>query len=229
MSDYILVPGDGGEAWYWHRVTPLLRAAGHDVVAVGLPAADDAAGLDDYADAILAAIGDRRDVVLVAQSMGAFSAPLAAVRAQRGVVTGLLLVAPMIPTPGESVDDWWSATGSGAAWQASEREAGRDPEAPFDPVTVFFHDVPDAVQEAAWARGEPRQGERACAEPWPLDAWPDIPTRVVVGRQDRLFPYDFARALARDRLGAEPDVIDSGHLPALARPDELAAWLRAAA
>ena len=226
MSDYILVPGAGGEAWYWHRVVPLLQAAGHDAIAVGLPAGDETAGLEEYAAAIVAAIGDREDVVLVAQSMGAFSAPLAA---QRASVARLLLVAPMIPAPGESVDAWWSATGSGAARQVAEREAGRDPDAPFDPVTVFFHDVPDAVQEAAWARGEPRQADRACADPWPLDAWPDLPTRVVIGRHDRLFPYDFARALAVDRIGGEPDVIDGGHLPALARPDELTAWLRAAA
>ncbi|HWI71494.1 MAG TPA: alpha/beta hydrolase [Baekduia sp.] len=226
MSDYILVPGAGGDAWYWSRVAPLLRAAGHDVVAVGLPAADESAGLEAYADTILAAIGPRRDVVLVAQSMGAFSAPMAAVR---GSVASLLLVVPMIPIPGESVDDWWSATGSGAAHKEAERAAGRDPDAPFDPVGVFFHDVPGEVQADAWSRGEPKQADRPCADPWPLDAWPDIPTRVVIGRHDRLFPYDFARALTVERLGIEPDVIDSGHLPALAKPEELTAWLRAAA
>jgi pimeloyl-ACP methyl ester carboxylesterase len=64
---------------------------------------------------------------------------------------------------------------------------------------------------------------------WPLDAWPEVPTRVLVGRHDRLFPYDFARRLAVERTGVAPDVIDSGHLPALARPEDLAAWLRAAA
>jgi pimeloyl-ACP methyl ester carboxylesterase len=226
MSDFILVPGAGGDAWYWSRVAPLLREAGHDVVSVGLPAADESAGLEAYADTILAAIGPCRDVVLVAQSMGAFSAPLAAVR---GSVASLLLVAPMIPAPGESVNEWWSTSGSGAAYQAAERAAGRDPDAPFDPVSVFFHDVPGEIQEEAWSRGEPDQADRPCADPWPLEGWPDIPTRVLIGRDDRLFPYAFARALAIDRLGVVPDVIDSGHLPALARPQELAAWLRAAA
>src|SRR4051794_1722712 len=225
-SPFVLVPGAGGEAWYWHRVVPLLRAAGHDAIAVDLPAGDEDAGLDDYADLIVSAIDGRDDVVLVAQSMGAFSAPIAAARVP---VARLLLVAPMIPAPGETVNGWWSATGSGAAWQAAQRAAGRDPDAPFDPVTVFFHDVPDDVQAEAWSRGEPRQGDRPCADPWPLDAWPDVPTGVIVGRHDRLFPLAFARELAVERLGIEPDVIDSGHLPALARPGELAAWLRAAA
>jgi pimeloyl-ACP methyl ester carboxylesterase len=48
---------------------------------------------------------------------------------------------------------------------------------------------------------------------------------VLAGRLDRLFPLPFMRRLARERLGVEPDVIDTGHLPALARPDELAQWI----
>jgi hypothetical protein len=45
---------------------------------------------------------------------------------------------------------------------------------------------------------------------------------VIACRHDRLFPLDFMRRLARERLGVEVDVIDSGHLPALSRPRELA-------
>jgi hypothetical protein len=43
----------------------------------------------------------------------------------------------------------------------------------------------------------------------------------VVGGEDRLFPLDFTTALARERVGVEPDVIDTGHLAALADPDAL--------
>src|SRR5688500_4130445 len=78
MTTFILVPGAGGDALYWHRVVPLLRDAGHAAVAIRLPAGEDGAGLAEYASVISDAIGDRRDVVLVAQSMGAFSAPMAA-------------------------------------------------------------------------------------------------------------------------------------------------------
>ena len=71
MSTFVLLPGAGGEAWYWHLVTPRLRARGDDVVAVDLPAGDDSAGLGAYADTAARAIGDRDDIVVVAQSMGA--------------------------------------------------------------------------------------------------------------------------------------------------------------
>jgi pimeloyl-ACP methyl ester carboxylesterase len=222
----VLIPGAGGEAWYWSRVVPLLEAAGHEAIAVQLPTDDEDAGLLAYRDTILDAIGGRDDVTIVAQSMGAFSAPLAAEPAN---ARALLLVAPMIPKPGESASEWWSATGSGDAWRASERAAGRDPDAPFDVMTAFFHDVPDDVCAEALERGEPPQADKPFEEPWPLHAWPDVPTRVLVGRQDRLFPYDFACRVSRDRLGIEPDAIDTGHLPALAKPRELVDWMLAAA
>jgi hypothetical protein len=34
---FVLIPGAGGTAWYWHRIVPLLREAGHAAIAVDLP------------------------------------------------------------------------------------------------------------------------------------------------------------------------------------------------
>ena len=59
-------------------------------------------------------------------------------------------------------------------------------------------------------------------EPWPLVAWPDVPTAVLIGRDDRFFPADFQRRVAADRLGVVPDEIDGGHAVALSRPGPLA-------
>ena len=58
-------------------------------------------------------------------------------------------------------------------------------------------------------------------EPWD-HAWPSVPTRVLIGRNDRFFPADFQRRLVGERLGITPDEIDTGHLPMLAAPAELA-------
>jgi pimeloyl-ACP methyl ester carboxylesterase len=54
-----------------------------------------------------------------------------------------------------------------------------------------------------------------------LEQRPNVPTRVLAGRHDRLFPLEFMRRLALERLNIVADVIDTGHLPALSRPDEL--------
>jgi pimeloyl-ACP methyl ester carboxylesterase len=220
MSTFILVPGAGGDSWYWHLVVPRLRALGHAVATPDLPYGDESAGLVEHADAIVGSVdADAGPVILVAQSMGAFSAPLACARLD---VELLVLVCPMIPAPGESAGAWWSSTGQTEAQRALDRSEGRDPDAPFDLETVFLHDVPEAVVQGLLARGEPPESERPFVEPWPLTAWPDVPTRVLVGGRDRLFPLGFARRLARERVGVEPDVIDAGHLAALARPHELA-------
>ena len=74
--DYVLIPGASGRAWYWHLVAPRLASRGHRAIAVELPADDDSMGLSDYAQAVLDAAGTAREVVVVAASLGAFTAPL---------------------------------------------------------------------------------------------------------------------------------------------------------
>jgi pimeloyl-ACP methyl ester carboxylesterase len=74
IATYVLIHGAGSDSWYWHRVVPELRARGHEVVAPDLPCDDDSAGLSDYADVVVDAIGDRTDLVLVAQSLAGLTA-----------------------------------------------------------------------------------------------------------------------------------------------------------
>jgi len=69
------------------------------------------------------------------------------------------------------------------------------------------------------------QSDTWMAAPWPLDAWPDVPTKFGVCRDDRFFPPDFLRGLAKERLGITADEIDGGHCAALSHPKELAAVL----
>src|SRR5450631_1857505 len=112
MTSYVLIPGAGGLAWYWHRLVPELQKRGHDVVAVDLPAADDSAGLAEYAGAVVDAAGQRDELILVAQSMGGFTAPLVC---ERLPVTMLVLLNAMVPSPGETPGEWWADTGHDTA------------------------------------------------------------------------------------------------------------------
>src|SRR5215213_503186 len=105
----VLVPGAGGQAWYWHRLVPELARRGLAAVPVDLPADDDSAGLDAYVAAVLA---------------------------------------------------------TAAPWE-----------------DVFFHDVPPGVLADARNRGEPGQSSRPFEDPWPLPAWPDVPTLVLTGAE----------------------------------------------
>ena len=92
MATYVLIHGAGSDSWYWHLVVPELRARGHAVVAPDLPCDDDAAGLSQYADVVVDAVGSRSDLVVVAQSLGGFTAPLVC---DRVPVSMLILVAAM--------------------------------------------------------------------------------------------------------------------------------------
>ena len=226
MATYVLIPGAGGDSFYWHYVVPELEAAGHDVVAPDLPAGDDAAGLNEYADAVVAAVGSRtRDLVVVGQSMGGFVAPMLC---DRVPVRQIILVNAMVPAPGESPGEWWENTGSGEARRAAAERDGRSVDGDFDVTVEFFHDVPDDVRAEVMSRGEPRQSDTPFAKPWPLEAWPDVPTHAISSRNDRFFPIEFQRRVLRDRLGITPEEMDGGHCVAWSRPAELASRLMAA-
>jgi pimeloyl-ACP methyl ester carboxylesterase len=212
MATFALIHGAGDGGWYWHLVESALRARGHETSAPDLPEGEEA-GLGDYADAVLESIGDRTELVVVSQSFGAFTAPIVGDRAGAEL---LVLVAPMIPTPGEPPDDWWSNTGYASPPGASD-----------DDLVTYYHDVPPALAAEAMRRARAHPSSRAGREPWPLPAWPDVPTRVLLCREDRLFGPEFVRRVADERLGIVADEIDAGHCVALARPVELADRLEA--
>ena len=214
MATYVLIHG-AGDASYWHRVVPELRALGHDVVAPELPS-DDAAGLSGYTDAVVSAIGDRTDLIVVAQSLGGFTAPLVCDCVPARL---LVMLAAMVPAPGEPAGEWWGNTGAEQARLEQAERDGRPPE--FDLMTGFFHDVPPEIAAEAMSREQRAESAAMWTQPWPLDAWPDVPTRFLLCREDRFFPAPFMRRVVRERLGITPDEMDGGHLPALSRPKDL--------
>ena len=217
MATYVLIPGAGSDPWYWHLVAPRLAALGHDVVNPDLPIGDAGVTFSDYADAVVDAIGDRTDLVVVAQSLGGFTGPLVC---DRRAVDLLVLVAAMVPRPGESAGEWWGNTGWAAAARAQAERDGRDPD-DQRVETLFFHEVPADVTAEAMRRGSREEPASVFAAPWPLATWPLVATRFLLCRDDRFFPADFQRRVARERLGIMPDEMPGGHLPALAHPEEL--------
>jgi pimeloyl-ACP methyl ester carboxylesterase len=221
VATYVLIPGADGRAWYWHRLAPVLRERGHEVVAVDLPATDPAAGLEAYAATITTAIGDRRsDLILVAQSLAGFTAPLVAERLR---ATALILLNAMMPRPGESAGEWWGSTGHAAARAELYAREGLELPTEFDPFEAFFHDVPADVVEQAMAMGEPAvRFDTLFSEPWPLSEWPHVPTRFLQARDDRFLPLEFQRRVVEERLGIPVAEMPGGHLVALSRPEELA-------
>lgn len=221
MASFVLVPGAGGMAWYWHRVAPLIRAAGHEVIAIDLPGDDERAGLTAYAEIVSRAAAERSDVILVAQSLAGFTAPLVC---ERTPIRMLVFVNAMIPKPDETAGAWWRATGAEEARRQAAERGGYATE--FDLATYFLHDVPQSVLRAGPTR--PREeAEIVFGEPCRFDRWPAIPIHVLAGSDDRFFPIDFQRRVARERLGKEVEEIPGGHLITLSNPGGLAERLLA--
>ncbi len=215
MGTFVFVPGAGGMAWYWHRVVPLICAAGHQAIAVDLPGDDKHAGLAAYADIVIRAIAKRRDVILVAQSLAGFTAPIVCARAPLRMV---VFVNAMIPKPGETAGAWWGATGAAEAREQAATRRGYSTK--FDVGTYFLHDVPQDVLRAS--PEQPREeAEVVFGEPCRFERWPDIPIHVLAGRDDRFFPIEFQRRVARERLGKEVEEIPGGHLVALSNAEGL--------
>ena len=214
MATYALIHGAGDVGWYWHLVERELHARGHRSVAPDLPIEDDEASLLDNAQVVLEAIRgvhEGGELVVVGQSYGGYVAPIVAelTKADR-----LILVAAMIPQPGETTDEMWEATG----WSMPRDHSGA--------LAVFYHDVDPDLAAEAMSR-ERRQSETSGREPWPLAAWPDVPTHAIVCRDDRFFPADWLRGVVRDRLGIAADELPCGHTPALSRPRELVELMEA--
>lgn len=220
---YVFIPGAGGDGSYWRLVAAELSARGHETLAVDLPADNDDADIPDYADVVVDAIGDRRDIILVAQSMAGLSVPSVC---ERVPIRMVVLVNAMIPAAGERPGEWWTNTRHAEARRHKDLRDGRDPDAEFDVATVFLHDVPRELAEQSGRTSRP-QSNTPFTSSWVSPPWPDVPTRVLIGRDDRFFPAEFQRRIVQERLRVTPDEMPGGHIVALSQPRELADRLEA--
>jgi pimeloyl-ACP methyl ester carboxylesterase len=217
MTTFVLIPGAGGNGDYWNLLVPELEGRGHEAIPVDIMENDPKLGLPQYADIVDAAIGGRSGVVLVAQSLGGFTAPMVM---RRTPVRMLVLVNAMIPAPGETPGDWWGNVGAIEARQAADESAGRS--ADFDFETHFLHDLSDEVKAQLYASSPREPSDTPFGQPCEFERWPDVPIKVLIARGDRFFPVEFQRRVAKERLGLDADEIEGGHLVALSNPGGLA-------
>ncbi|MFD0557791.1 pimeloyl-ACP methyl ester carboxylesterase [Stackebrandtia endophytica] len=205
-ANFILIHGGGSSSWDWHRVAPLLRERGHHVVAVDLPIEDDANGMSEYADAVVAECRGLSNLVIVGHSFGGQIAPVVCSRVEADL---LVYLSGMVPLPGESFAQWWSTTGHDALNITLDTRQQE--------IDVFMNDLSPELVAEAFEHARDHAFARA-GEPSPLTEQPDVPTRFILCRDDRFFPPEFMRPLVAERLGLTPDEIDGGHLAALSNP-----------
>ena len=141
------------------------------------------------------AIGDRANVILVAASMGGFTAPIVCTRRR---VDLLVLLNAMIPKPGETFNAWGTNTGSGPARREYHASLGLSPAEAEDDAVIYYHDLPSELRAEAQARTWQDQSmtplDRALAAgllarcPDPSAGWPprsDVPARLSAPSRPR--------------------------------------------
>jgi pimeloyl-ACP methyl ester carboxylesterase len=217
MATFVLIHGAGDVGWYWHLTEAQLQARGHHTIAPDLPCDHDTASLDDYAGTAIDAASGQRDLVIVSQSYGAFTATLAAAQLPARL---LVLLAGMIPAPGETPGEWWTNTGYRQAAEHQARldggKTGHD-----DPLITYYNGVPRPLAEEALRKGGRGESTTVWNTPWPLNSWPDVPTKFILCQDDHFFPTAFMRRIAQQRLSTIPDELPGGHCAALSHPEEL--------
>ena len=219
MSVFALVHGAWHGAWVWERLAPELEVRGHRAVAVDLPCDEDDKGLGDYARAVVEALGDAEDVVLVAHSLGGLTVPLVA--AQRHVER-IVLVAALLPRDGASLVDQLKADrgillagNEGRRIDERKRIEWTDAAAAAE---VLYTDVDPQHAAAAFVRLRP-QANKPHVEPAQA-SWPNVRTTYVVCTRDRMVAPDYQR-----RAPFPQHLLAAAHSPMLSHPAELARLL----
>jgi pimeloyl-ACP methyl ester carboxylesterase len=230
VATYVLIPGAWHGAWCWERVTPLLTAAGHRVVAIDLPCEDSSLGCGAYRDIALDALGDAADeLIVVGHSAGGLTAPLvAAARPARRLV----FVSALLPLPGRSFTEQNDAEGILQREYQAGVESDENGNRRWFDLDLCGRTMYSgcSAEDVAWAFGHLRaQSSTMYTEASPLEEWPDVPITDIRGDDDRLVSTRWAETAVPDRLGVASAVIKgAGHSSMLSHPRTLARLLLAA-
>lgn len=220
-----LVHGSWHGAWCWDLLSDELKALGHNPVAMDLPIDDPAANFDNYAEAVVDALANEENLVLVGHSRAGNVLPRAA---------GLLATKKLIYL--------CSSFEPATIGHTSEEERGLIPirnSVAFENGIIsldgdmtkyddnmarrlFFSELSEEMRE--WAVSKLRPQRRSQDEPR-LQSWPDLPQEYIVCTGDRVLNPEWSYYMARNRLGIEPIKLHGGHSPFLSRPKELAKLL----
>jgi pimeloyl-ACP methyl ester carboxylesterase len=230
MATYVLVHGAWVSAWYWQRVTPLLRQAGHTVFAptfTGMGERSHLLNRDITLDTFVKDIEqvlfyeDLTDVILVGHSFGGTVITAVAERASERIAQLIYLDAE-VPRSGES-DAGCLLPGTVEFVLQRAREHGDGWLFTTSPSATFGVTDPD---DQAWidARLTPQPVVTVTQPIYYGEAVEALPRHFVACR-----PYEPLIADIRARIQQDPSwtyqEIDGGHLVMITRPHDLAECL----
>lgn len=233
MATILLIHGAWHGAWCWDRLAPLLRAAGHDVIAPDLPAHGDdptpwwRASLGAYARRACDAARPAGRVIAVGHSLGGLVITEAAVREPERFA-GLVYLCAFAPLRGESLMSLSRSDRETRVPAAARWGLGTISIVPARATDAFYHGCTPADAAAATARLCPTpilplfQGASA-------NLPPGLPLAYVECSDDRAIPIALQRRMHRRFAMQRVVTLETDHSPFLNAPDALAAELDALA
>jgi pimeloyl-ACP methyl ester carboxylesterase len=210
----ILVHGGWADGSSWGKVIPILKNAGHRVIAVQLPLHNSADDIATVKRAIELAGGP---VLLVGHSYGGFVITNAG--SNNPNVTGLVYVAAFAPDEGESLGTFVNPAmlPPGILIVDSAGLTYLNPDMFHD---AFAQDV-NTTEADIMAIAQKPFNQSIFAEPSGPPAWKQLKTWYQVSDSDHMIPPDTQRMFAQ-RMNATTISIDTSHSSYVAHPDEIA-------
>jgi pimeloyl-ACP methyl ester carboxylesterase len=210
----ILVHGGWADGSSWGKVIPILKNAGHRVIAVQLPLHNSADDIATVKRAIELAGGP---VLLVGHSYGGFVITNAG--SNNPNVTGLVYVAAFAPDEGQSLGTFVTPDKlpPGILIADSAGLTYINPDMFHD---AFAQDV-NTTEADIMAIAQKPFNQSIFAEPSGPPAWKQLKTWYQVSDSDRMIPPDTQRMFAQ-RMNATTISIDTSHASYVAHPDEIA-------
>lgn len=211
----VLVHGAFADGSAWNRVTPILEAAGLDVIAAQIPLSSLEADIETTKRAI-----DRLEgpVVLVGHSWGGMVITEAGAQDK---VHSLVFVAAFAPDTGQSLSSYTAHFPHAAGLDHLEKDASGYYRLTDKGVAEHFaFDLPKE-EIAAIAASQGPINSAALKTPVTQAAWKSKPNFAVVSTQDRMTLTE----IQRDQIGklnAKAVEVDTSHVPMLTYPEVVA-------
>ena len=213
-TNIVLVHGAWADGSSWNKVIPILQNAGHNVIAVQLPAHSLADDVETVKRAIEHIGGP---AILVGHSYG--GAVITDAGYNNPNVTGLVYVAAFAPDEGQSLSNFVDLAklpkdllifdSGGFVYINPAMFPG-----------AFAHDV-DPAEAAVMAIVQKPINQSVLGEKSGPPAWKQLPTWYQISEGDHMIPPDAERLFAK-QMNATTLSINSSHASPVSHPEEIA-------
>jgi pimeloyl-ACP methyl ester carboxylesterase len=221
-TNIVLVHGFWADGSSWSKVIPILRNAGHQVIAVQLPLHSVA---DDVATVKRALEQLKEPIILVGHSYGGFVITNAAYNNHN--VTGLVYVAALAPNEGESLNDlvktWPKEFLANGVGNVKPDSGGFLFIIPDKFHESFAQDV-DRTEADIMAIVQKPPNQSMFVEKSGPPAWKQLRTWFQVSDNDRII-YPGAERNFAERMNATTLSLNSSHASLVSHPGEIAALI----